>query len=313
MKIVFFGTPDYVLPVLKILYKYHDVVAVVTQPPRPVGRSQIPSYSPVDEFAHKHNIPIYFDAEKIIKDKIIADFGVLESYGDILSKEVINYFPLGIINIHPSLLPRWRGAAPVPATIISGDNITGGTLIKLDEQIDHGPIISTFKEDVLPTDTTETLRQRVFKKSAGVLLELISPYAKRKISLKKQDDKTATFTTRINKKDGFIPPDILLAAMKGKGIKKKWIIEFIEDSAHIPISFLPTPQFVGRFIRAMDPWPVAWTTIQINKNNSKRLKLLKAYINDAGALIPDIVQLEGKNPVSWKQFKEAHPHLAFSS
>lgn len=302
MKIVFFGTPDYVLPVLEMLNKYYEIVAVVTQPPKPTGRDQKMTYSPVDDFAHKRKIPVYFDAEELINDQIEADLGVLESYGKILSKSVLNYFPNGIINIHPSLLPRWRGAVPVPATLISGDKETGGTIIKLDSEIDHGPILASFKEDILENDTTETLRRRIFEKSAVVLEELIPPYIKQKVKLKPQDHSLATYTTRAKKEDAYIKPEYIDGALNGFSINENWTINFIKD-----FFLIPDPYTIDRFIRSMNPWPNAWTTIKVSGGSSvtKRLKLIMSHIEDE-KLILDTVQLEGKNPVSWKQFKEAY-------
>jgi methionyl-tRNA formyltransferase len=290
MKIVFFGTPDYVMPILAGLHKKFvtgpgksPIVAVVTQSPKPVGRKQILSYSPVDKWAHEHKIPIHYSASELAVDKVKADVGVLASYGEIIKKNVIDLFPHGILVIHPSLLPKYRGASPVPATIIAGDAVTGVTIFKMDEKIDHGSIISQFKEDVQPTDTGETLRARLFERSADVLVELIEPYLQDKIAPKVQDDSAATYTKIITRENGFI------------NLNKK------------------TPEEAERFIRAMLPWPGAWTQIQLTINNlqlTKRLKLLKTHL-DEGKLILDEVQLEGKLPTTWKQFKEGYSDATF--
>lgn len=297
MKIVFFGTPDYVIPVLEKLHKYHEIVAVVTQSPKPVGRDKKIEYSPVDKFAYKHKIPIYFDANEVIKNKIDADMGVLESYGNILSNEVINYFPHGIINIHPSLLPRWRGAVPVPATLLAGDEVTGGTVIKLDSQVDHGPILSSFKEEILPDDDVVSLRKRIFERSGDILIELIPAYVKNKITLKKQDESQVTFTTRIKKDDAFIPFEFIKNAMEINNLSDSWEIPFIKGYKTIPDA-----SFINRFVKAMKPWPIAWTKLNI-KDEEKRLKILNSHINlESGYLELDEVQLEGKKPTTWKQF-----------
>src|SRR5450830_1643742 len=188
MKIVFFGTPDYVMPVLTGLHKKFvtgpgksPIVAVVTQSPKPVGRKEVITFSPVDRWAHEHKIPIHYSANELAIDSVEADMGVLASYGEIIKKEVIDLFPHGILVIHPSLLPKYRGASPIPAAIAAGDSITGVTILKMDEKVDHGPIVSQFKEEILPTDTGETLRARLFERSAGVLVELMKPYMQAKI------------------------------------------------------------------------------------------------------------------------------------
>lgn len=270
MKIVFFGTPEYVLPVLTTLHKRFitgpgrsPIAAVVTQPPRPMGRKQIKTYSPIDKWAHDRKIPIFYSAGELIGSNLDFELGVLASYGEIIKKEVIDLFPKGILVIHPSLLPKYRGASPVPEAIKNGDTVTGVTIFKMDEKVDHGPIISQFKEDVLPTDTGEALRNRLFERSAEVLAELIEPYLKGKIVPRAQNDSGATFTKILKKEDGYVD----LAKEDKISLERK--------------------------IRAYSPWPGVWTKL----SDGKRLKILP----------DDMVQLEGKNPVTLKQFEEAYP------
>lgn len=342
MKLVFFGTPDYVLPILEKLHKSFNnpkiesgVVGVVTQPPKPTGRKQKLVYCPVDTWAYKKRIPIFHSSEAYFKSSVVADIGVLAAYGEIIPKFVIGHFKFGILNIHPSLLPNWRGASPVQASIINGDEITGVTIIKLDEKLDHGPIISQFKEKVLDTDTSESLRKRLFERSAAVLATLLPAYFAGKIKPRDQDHKKATFTRQIKKDDAFIDPKIINASLKGQALKKWWEIPFMKTKDS-QASLSPkgkallikdftihcTPSTVHRFIRAMHPWPVAWSRIRISgKQDTRRLKILKAHLevqnderrtkNKKPYLVLDKVQLEGKNPVSWKQFKEAYKTAIF--
>lgn len=269
MRIVFFGTPDYVLPILTLLHKkfvtrsgLSPIVAVVTQSPKPTGRKQILTYSPIDKWAYEHKVPTFYDFNKPLPE---SELGVCAAFGSIIPKTVIDNFKFGILNIHPSLLPKYRGASPIQAAIASGDTQTGVTIIKMDEKVDHGPIITQFKEEIGPSDTTETLRVRLFERSALVLVELIEPYLQGKIKPKKQKDGEATFTKTTTKEDGFI--DLTLHR---------------------------SPITVHNFIRAMFPWPCAWTRLP----DGKRLKLLPA----------DMVQLEGKNPVTRRQFEAAYPN-----
>ena len=289
MKIVFFGTPDYVLPILKAVHKAFvtgpgksPITAVVTQSPKPVGRKQILAYSPIDKWAHDHKLPIYYSANELVENPTEATLGILASYGEIIRKEVINLFPQGILVIHPSLLPKYRGASPVPATIANGDEIAGASIIKMDEKMDHGPIVSQFKEPVLPDDTAESLRNRLFERSAGVLVEMLTPYVHGKIKLKPQDEDAATFTKLMKREDGYV------------SLNEKSPIE------------------VERIIRAMQPWPGAWTSIQLSEKDTgnKRLKLLAAHM-EGERLELDEVQLEGKDPVSFKQFKGGYPTAKF--
>jgi methionyl-tRNA formyltransferase len=282
MKIIFFGTPDYVLPILTSLHKKFvtgpgksPIVAVVTASPKPVGRKQVLSYSPIDKWAHEHKIPTYYSSNDLLGENLDFEIGVLASYGEIISRDVINLFPQGILVIHPSLLPQYRGASPVPAVIKNGDKITGVTILKMDEKMDHGPLVAQFKEDVLDPDTSDVLRNRLFEKSAGVLIETITPFVQGKIKLKPQNDSEATYTKLVTKQDGFID-------LKGAD----------------PVS-------TERFIRAMFPWPGAWTYL----SNQKRLKLLKSHVENS-KLVLDEVQLEGKLPVTAKQFLDSYPQFS---
>ena len=333
MKIVFFGTPEYVLPILDSLHKSFKnpkfesgIVAVVTQKPKPAGRKQIITYSSVDAWAHKKNIPIFYKSHDFVNRKIKADVGILASYGEIIPKSVIEHFKFGILNIHPSLLPLWRGSSPVQASIISGDKITGTTIIKIDELLDHGPIVSQFKEEVQEEDTAYTLRSRLFDRSAEVTVALLTAYIKGKITPRPQLHEKATYTTQIKKSDAFIDPKIIEASLKGQVLEKKWKIQFVKN-----YSLNPTPYTLVRFIRAMQPWPVSWTYVQLGKGQElkgkqslplrgKRLKILNAHVEKTPPtthhppftkLVLDEVQLEAKNPVSWKQFKEAYTTAIF--
>ncbi|HJY98183.1 MAG TPA: methionyl-tRNA formyltransferase [Patescibacteria group bacterium] len=288
MKIVFFGTPNYALPVLTAVQRRFvtgpgksPIVAVVTQPPRPVGRKQLLSYSPIDKWAHGHKIPIFYRAKDLLKEKIDVELGILASYGEIIPREVIDLFPKGILVIHPSLLPKYRGASPVPEAIKNGDPVTGVTIFLMDAKVDHGAIVSQFKEDVLPEDTTETLRDRLFERSAAVLVELMEPFLKGKVKPRAQDDSQATYTKTVRKEDGYINVDAT------------------------------DPAATERFVRAMGPWPGAWTWVKLSaKDEPKRLKILKAHLEN-GKIILDEVQLEGKGPVSWKQFSEGYKDAVF--
>ncbi|MCJ7805659.1 methionyl-tRNA formyltransferase [Patescibacteria group bacterium] len=288
MKIVFFGTPEYVIPILDALRKEFDspkdkaVIAVITQAPQPTGRKQLLTYSPVDNFAYKRKISIFHSSRELIEKGVEADLGVLAAYGEIIPPEVIKLFPKGILNIHPSLLPKYRGASPVQAAIAAGEAETGVSIIKLDDKLDHGDIYAQFKEEILKDDTTESLRKRLFERSADILVALMPAYLAGKIHPRKQDDSEATFTIRADKEHGFIPFEYLKAALEGKS----------------------SPQVVERFIRAMFPWPGAWSKIKI-MNKELRIKILKAHL-EGEKLVPNEVQLEGKTPVSWKQFLDAY-------
>ena len=320
MKIVFFGTPEYTLPVVEKLHKTFkasaenksSIVAVVTQEPKPIGRKKILSHSPIDAWAYKKGIPIFFDSHELFDSQLKPDVGVLASFGQIIPREILNYFPHGILNIHPSLLPKYRGASPVRAAIAAGETETGATIIKLDEELDHGKVVAQFKVDIEKDDTTKLLREKLFAQSAEVLGNLLKPYLENKIQLKEQDEKEATYTTLVTKTDGFIKPKHLNNAIEGNKTTDKIDVPFIKLGPEKSVFQINTsPKNIDCFIRAMLPWPTAWTTVKTNsKKEPQRLKILKAHVSE-NILTLDEVQLEGKNAVSWKQFKEGYPTVMF--
>ena len=131
MKIVFFGTPDYVLPVLTSIHKKFvtgpgksPIAAVVTQSPKPMGRNQDLTYSPIDKWAHEHKIDTFYQSSDLLRSKPQADLGVLAAYGEIIRDDVIRLFPHGMLVIHPSLLPKYRGASPIQSAINEGEEVS---------------------------------------------------------------------------------------------------------------------------------------------------------------------------------------------
>jgi methionyl-tRNA formyltransferase len=336
MKFVFFGTPEYVLPVLNALHKtFKDrhgnspIAAVVTQPPKPVGRTKKVEYSSVDTWAHKKDIPVYFDSNKLIEDGIEADMGIVASFGAMLPDAVLSYFPDGLLNIHPSDLPEFRGASPIQAMLVTGKSEAVVSIMEITKEMDQGAIVSKFTEEINSDDTTASLLTRLFDRSAEVLIRLIPAYIEGKINPKPQDNKKAVYTKLIKKEDGFIPFELIQLASQGLTSQVQWQIPFIytkaKDGSKTPYSLIPDSSFLIRFIRTMNPWPGVWTNVGINKGDKKvvkKLKIREAHIEENTSLrgtkqsnllnssnsilVLDTVQLEGKNPVSWKQFKEAY-------
>jgi methionyl-tRNA formyltransferase len=280
MRIVFFGTPEYTVPIAEGLYKeFHTfrdkgVVAVVTQPPKPSGRKKQLAYSAIDRWAHKREIEIIYNYEDLPE----ADLGVVAAYGRIIPQSVIEHFSNGILNVHPSLLPKYRGASPIQAALAAGETETGVTIIKMDEKMDHGPIVSSFVEEIKQTDTNEVLRKRLFDRSVDFLIELIPSYIDGKIKLKEQDHNKATFTKLVKREDGYI-----------------------EKPFENPVK-------TYNLYRAYSPWPGIYTNVNI-KGEENRLKINKLHLHKK-ELVLDEVQLEGKNPVSFEEFKRGYPNLS---
>ena len=231
--------------------------------------------------------------------------GVLASYGKIISQETIDDIPLGILNLHPSLLPKYRGPSPVQTAIINGEKETGITIMKMDAQIDHGPIVAQIKEKIRSDDTSQSLYNRLFSIGAGQLLEILPEYLADSISLVGQNHSQATFTKKLQRDSGFIPIDIISIVIKS-GIYK--VDKYTLYADLFMTEFNPiTPEIIEQAIRAFTPWPGIWTEIKIDEKN-KRLKILKSHL-EKDKLIIDEIQLEGKNPVSFRQFVEGYPEI----
>ena len=182
MKLIFMGTPAWTLPVLEALSKKHEIVAVYTRAPKPAGHGMKLTKSAVHEWAENHQIPVYTPAtlknEEVQKQ--IADFGadaiIVYAYAMMIPPAVLNCTPKGCINIHPSLLPRWRGAAPIIRAIQAGDQQTGTTLMRLDEGWDTGPIFTQEKVEITPDETPSILEQKLTDKGVSMLMTLLDDF-----------------------------------------------------------------------------------------------------------------------------------------
>jgi methionyl-tRNA formyltransferase len=210
-KIVFFGTPEFSLPALGALRadERFSIELVVTQPAKPVGREKEVTDSPVAAYAKTHNLELA-TPESVRRDadfiaRIIAmkpDFIVVVAYGKIIPNELLAAAKFGAINIHPSALPKYRGASPLQASIASCNAETAVTIMLMDADVDHGPILVQILDTINTNDTSETLGARLFEKAAQVLPETMSQLAEGKLTPKTQNDADATFTKLIDRVDG---------------------------------------------------------------------------------------------------------------
>lgn len=206
MKIVFFGTPAFSLPSLEILNSNHQIVAIFTQPDRPAGRGLKPKPSAVKEKAVELRLPLY-QPDKLNKEitetirKLNAELGVVVAYGKIIPIEIIEAFPKGIINYHPSLLPKYRGAAPIQRAILNGEKVTGGSVIYLTPEMDAGDILWQKEIVIEPNEDCESLSKRLSLVGAEGLLETIKAIEKGSIKPVPQDSNRATFAPKIGKEE----------------------------------------------------------------------------------------------------------------
>lgn len=248
MKIVFLGTPSFAVPSLNALIaSRHEVLAVVCQPDKKVGREQKVVFSPVKELALKNGIKV-LQYEKIRRDGVEelrslgADLMVSCAYGQILSQEIIDIAPHGIINVHGSLLPKYRGAAPIQQAVIDGETETGITIMQTDVGIDSGDILSVVKTPIYEKETAGELFDRLSLLGADLLLETIDKIENGTIKPVKQDENKATHVSMIKKQDGLI-------------------------------DWNNTATQIFNKVRGMNPWPVAFTHI-----NGKLLKFFDCEV-----------------------------------
>lgn len=267
MKIIFLGTPDFSVPSLQALIdSRHEVLAVVTQPDKPVGRSGKLCFSPVKELALKYGIPVLqykkirFEGVQDLKD-LSPDIMVTCAFGQILSKEIIDIAPHGIINVHASLLPLYRGAAPIQWSVINGDKQTGITIMQTEEGIDTGDIIKVEKTDIGNEETSEELFERLSVLGATALLKALDDIESGKAVFIKQNDELATHVKMLKKEDG--------------------LLNFNQNS-----------ETIRNFIRGMNSWPCAYTFL-----NGKMIKVFKGSLiyGDFNAPCGTVVLADNKN------------------
>ena len=268
VRTVFFGTSDVAIPSLEALAADPTfvILAVVTQPDRPIGRKQELGISPVKETALRLGLPV-LQFEQVKSEQAIdtlqalnADLAVVVSFGQLISQAVLDLYPLGVINVHPSLLPKHRGASPMAGAILAGETETGVSIMKMDALMDHGPVYAQIHADVLPEDTTVTLSDRLAKQGAEILIKTLHRLIENPhLPAQEQDHTQATIIRRFTKEDGLLDwnrPAIVLE----------------------------------RAIRAYQPWPGTYTMI-----DGKRLKIL------AGALGAKTERTAGTRLISHEQ------------
>ncbi len=236
-RIVFMGSPEFSLPTLKNLADQYQLAGVVTQPDRPAGRGRVLTPPPVKVLAEMLGLPVIQPRrlrEPDAMQQLTAwqpDVIVVAAFGQILRQEVLTLPPFGCINVHASLLPRWRGAAPINAAILHGDAETGITIMKMDAGIDTGAILSQRVLPILPTDTAESLSQRLAQSGAELLIETLPDYLQGRLQPVPQNEEAATYAPMLQKEDG--------------------LLDFTQTAAELE-----------RRVRAMQPWPGAFTTWQ---------------------------------------------------
>ncbi len=263
MKIVFFGSPASALPSLqRIREAGHSIELVITQPDKPTGRGKKLMPCPVKEMAFDLNIPVYQpsrikkDATALEKLKDIQpDLNVVVAYGQIIPSSIIYLPKFNSVNVHFSLLPKYRGASPVQWALLNGEDKTGITLFELNEKMDEGDILTQKEIDILPSENAAELEARLAKIGAELLVETIEDIDK--IKPRKQDHSQATYASKLSKEDGRI--------------------DWTKDSLH-----------VERQLRAFTPWPSTFAFIgekRIKIHKGKRMDILAPPSSSPGEIV----------------------------
>ncbi|MCX7778787.1 MAG: methionyl-tRNA formyltransferase [Patescibacteria group bacterium] len=318
LRIIFLGTPEFSAIILEKMIKTgFKPITVVTAPDKPVGRKQTLTPSPLKVMAEKYKIPV-LQPTKIIDSKFYIlnskpDLIVLAAYGQIIPKEILEIPKYGCLNIHPSLLPKYRGASPIQTTILNGDQESGVTIILMDEKMDHGPIIAKTRYQISNNKiTTPELTKTLAELGGNLLIETLPQWIKGEINPLPQDHSQATYTRVIKKEDG-------------------------------KIDWRKSAEEIERMIRAYNPWPGTYTYLKLQMTNyklqttpkfqnSKMLKIIKARVlktknqREPGAvfltekkelaiacrqdvLVLEEVQLEGKRKMSAQEFLNGHREI----
>ena len=298
-KIVFMGTPEFALPSLKALMAAQELVAVVTQPDRPAGRNKQLRQSPVKRLAQSAGIAVLQPqrmrdlAALAALAAFQADLHVVVAYGQILPQAILDLPKFGTVNVHASLLPRWRGAAPIQATIRAGDQRSGATIMLLDAGLDTGPILATRGLELSPEETGQSLHDKLAQLGAELLVETLPRYLSGDLTPQPQDASLATYAPQIRKAEGEID----------------WSMP-----AHV----------IDRQVRAFTPWPGSYTywrssTLKIiaGRAGAGEAKAGQVVERDGaiaigagdGLYYPSILQLAGRKRLSAADFVNGHSDI----
>jgi methionyl-tRNA formyltransferase len=312
LRIVYFGTPEFAVPTLtRLLASRHAVCGVVTQPDRPRGRGQKVSDSPIKRVALEHGVPV-FQPQRLRDEGVLdiiggwrPDLGVVAAYGKLLPETLLHLPPHGMINVHASLLPAYRGAAPVHRAVIDGASETGVTIIRLVKALDAGNMLATVSRPIGPDETSDVVERDLAEMGATLLLDVVEQIVSGTVQEERQDDSAATYAARLTKEEGLID----------------WT--------------LPAPSIHNR-VRGLYPWPHAYshlegarvivlkTRVQPETGGGAQPGTVIAVRRDAidvatgrdGRLAIEHVQPEGRRPMSVRDFlasRPLHPGARFGS
>lgn len=328
VKLAYFGSPSFSARVLKhILEDAKDqieVVCVITQPDKPIGRKQILTPTPVKTLALQYHIPIFetdiseiSGTQNLLQKLDSCNLVLVYAYGKKIPIDMLKIPIWGFWNIHPSLLPKYRGVSPITYPLLLGEKTTGVSLMQMDEKFDHGPILDQEEYLIQSHDTREKLElylsdigYRLFKKNIQLLID-------GKLKKQEQDHSKATYTRLLTKQDGFFPFPVLQKLVQNKPLTQNEIPPIISDyysRNNLPQTFNVQLSTFDLF-RSLSPWPGIWTLLrpdiirttegQAFHKQEKRLKIIEMKIVKDKPIITK-VQLEGKKEVERETFEKAY-------
>ncbi|MEK7098958.1 MAG: methionyl-tRNA formyltransferase [Patescibacteria group bacterium] len=307
VEIIFFGTSDFAVPTLEMLVQNgYEIAGIVTRPDEPAGRKNILTPTPVKVAAERLGLIVFqpkrLDPRVFTKEIPSADLFIVAAYGKIIPQKILSLPRLGALNIHPSLLPRWRGPAPIQYAILHGDTETGVTIMEMDAQMDHGQIVVQRHTTRITRHTTYSgLHDELARQSAVLLADMLPAWIARDIHSVPQDESQATYSKILTREDG-------------------------------KIDWKKTADAIERMIRAFHPWPGTWTPWAHN-GRSVRLRIESAdwipnmpptsrpglvwkdtghplmIATEEGSLVVKTIGAEGKNTTDADAFVRGHAHI----
>ena len=307
LKIIYFGTSDFAVTAFRLLVQNgYNIIAVVTQPEKPIGRAKMVVPGPVKKIATENNIPV-FEPHNLKNDEeflkhfksLNPDICIVAAYGKIIPSQILEMPRFGFLNIHPSLLPKYRGPSPIQTSIMNGDEETGVTIMKLDEGMDHGPVLAITNYRLPITKTYKEAEEELAYEGAKLLLEAIPKYIAGEIELREQEHSEATLTKLLDRKDG-------------------------------KIDWKKSAGEIYNKIRALNPEPGTWTIWREKILNIKFGEVLSREATETPGTIVSVdnqiavatskcylvlkqIQLEGRKEMDVKAFLNGHPDFPGSA
>lgn len=313
LKLAYFGTPSFSAELIKKILtegkETFNVICVVTQPDKPVGRKQVMTPSPVKQLAQAYGIPTYDNINKEVKEVLdTCDIALVFAYGHIIKPDLLRAPKYGFWNVHPSALPLYRGASPLVFPMLLGDKASAISLIRMDERMDHGPIIAQKSIELPPEIMYSDMLNQMAQMSYYILLESVQNISTSSLVLTAQKEDKASYTQLLSRQSGYISLPLLRKLLKEENLTYEELPEifltYLRKNPHVSYNPPNGMQLLWNMYRSLSPWPGVWTEIEL-EGVKKRLKIVGMAYNEGSPKLTS-VQLEGKNPVSYASFLESY-------